>query len=109
MRAVSLAVLLGAAASASAALVPRLGESASFYLVVPPLFLCVLFAWFVTFENDAMRRPRALWEFFVFGLLVPVFSSWAKPIELSFNAILCLVSAAVMLGAIIRMLALAYA
>ena len=63
----------------------------------------------LVFENDGMRKPRAWSEFFVYGLLVPVFTNWSKPVSISINAQVCLASAASALGAIARMLWVSYA
>jgi hypothetical protein len=104
MRVGAFTVVLCAAAAASAALVGPLGAEAGFYIVLPAMLVCLIFAWMLVFERDGMRKPRAWPEFLFYGLLVPVFSNWSKPVSLSFNAQACLVSAAVGLGAILRML-----
>ncbi len=103
------AVVLCAAAAISAALVSSLGAGAGFYLVIPAMLVCIIFGWMLVFERDGMRKPRAWSEFFFYGLLVPVFSNWSKPVSLSFNAQACLVSAAFALGAVCRMLWVSYA
>ena len=90
-------------------LVPHLGESAGFFLVLPSMLVCVVFAWLMIFENNGMRRPRVWSEFFIYGLLVPVFINWNKPVSLSFNGWACLASAATSLGAVGRMLWASYA
>jgi len=109
MRVGCLSVLLACFACASALLIPHLGESAAFTLVVPAMLVCLVFAWLMVFESNGVRRSRKLSEFLVYGLLVPVFINWNKPVSLSFNGMVCLASAAIALGAISRMLWASYA
>jgi|UPI000646E6D5 hypothetical protein len=73
------------------------------------MLACIVFAWLMIFENNGVRRSRKLSEFLIYGLLVPVFISWNKPVSVSFNGMVCLTSAAVALGAIGRMLWASYA
>lgn len=98
-----------ATAAASAALVPRLGDNAPLYLVLPPMFLCILSCWGLAFENNGMQRSRGWGEHLLYGFFKPSWSNWAKPVELSFNGYVVVLSAAVMVGALLRMLWAVYA
>jgi hypothetical protein len=95
-----LTILSTSAASFSAE--PYLGESGAMYLVVPPMFMCIVFGWLLVWENDGMQRTRSISEFLLYGLLVPRWSNWRKQIEMSFNGWIVAVSAAVMVGALLR-------
>ncbi len=104
---VQLMLLVAAAASATAlSYLPRDGE---LYLIAVPMGICVLFGWILVFENHGMRRARGWKEHLLLGSLVPVPSNWRKSVSLSFAAQACLLSAAVVFGAVIRMLWSAYA
>ncbi len=109
MRMFWLLAVFVAAAGASAALVPRLGDNAPWYLVVPPMFLCILFSWGLVFENEGMQRSHGWGEHLFYGFFRPTWANWAKPVELSFSGYVVLLSAAVMAGALLRMLWAVYA
>ncbi len=109
MRMFWLLALFVAAAGTSAAVVPRLGDAAPWYLVLPSMFICILSCWGLAFENEGMRRSRGWGEHLLYGVFKPRWSNWAKPVELSFNGHVVLLSAAVMVGALLRMLWAVYA
>lgn len=90
-------------AGASAALVPRLGENAPFYLVFPPGFICIGFGLILVWKNDGMRRSQGLVEHLIFGFYRANWSNMDKPIALSFSGYVIILSAAAMVGAILRM------
>ena len=109
MRVIWLQILIFGAAAGAAYVVPRLSMDQFLFLFLPPMLVCIVCGWILTFQSKAVRVAQNWKEHVLVGVLVPVPSNWQKPVRLSWAARVLLVSAAIPAGAAIRLLWIAHA
>ena len=109
MRIIWLQILIVGAAAGAAYVVPHLSMEQFLFLFFPPILICIVCGWILTFQAHAVRVAHGWKEHLLVGVLVPVPSNWLKPVRLSWPARILLVSAAIPTGAAIRMLWIAHA
>ena len=76
--------------------------------VMLPFVVCI-FGWMLVFETQGMRRSRGWKEWFWWGLLIPEWSNWTKPVVMSSAAVVLFICAALAVGAILSLLWIVYA
>jgi hypothetical protein len=101
-------ICLAVSALIGAIFVTHLSEKGLALFAGGALGICAVFGWVLTVQNRALKvRHGALWA--LLGHLQPIPSKWVEPLNLSWPARLLLVVAALLFGAITRLLWITHA